>query len=61
MKTICGKQAKVPRDFAYFVQHDQLGIITEPLTEHIFMAGSVVASYTTYGGRGGLPLAFWIN
>ena len=30
MKTICAKQANV--HFAYFVQHDQLGIITEHLT-----------------------------
>ena len=31
MKTICAKQAKV--HFAYFVQHDQLGIIREHVTE----------------------------
>ena len=46
MKTICAKQASV--HLAYFVQHDQLGIITEHLTEHLTFSGSCCRSFLYY-------------
>ena len=44
MKTICSKQEKV--HFAYFVEHDQLGIIAEHLT--IFLFFLFFFAYTIY-------------